>query len=96
MGCAGEADARVNVIHVTPTGEGDGAQPLAGAQVQVAPNGPTCTTDANGQYILGPLPEGSHRLVVSAAGFDDRQREIQVPITDPAATFDVELQRNQP
>jgi hypothetical protein len=25
MGCAGEADARVNVIHVTPTGEGDGS-----------------------------------------------------------------------
>ncbi|MCC6420068.1 MAG: DUF4255 domain-containing protein, partial [Gemmataceae bacterium] len=68
-----------------PSGEDDGAQPVAGAHVQVAPDGPACTTDANGQYILGPLPEGSHRLLVSAAGYRDGERVIQVPITDPAA-----------
>jgi hypothetical protein len=64
MGCAGEADARVNVIHVTPDGEGDGSSwneaagffAIADLIQNLAPGGEVLIAADRGEYaITNPL-----------------------------------------
>lgn len=85
-------------VMFTAAGSGEEAepQPVAGARVTVQPGGHQIITDANGMYILGPLPEDTYHLTVSAAGFDDGVRDVQLPVSDPDATFDVILRQSQP
>ena len=68
-------------------------RPVAGARVRILPEGLIRETDADGRYDAGPLTDGAHRLVVSAAGFADVDREVQIPLTDPDANYDVILRR---
>ncbi|MCC6786574.1 MAG: hypothetical protein IT547_01920, partial [Hyphomonadaceae bacterium] len=60
MGCAGEADARVNVIHVTPDGAGDGSSWSAAASFSaiadlieyLEPGGEVLIAADRGEYAL--------------------------------------------
>jgi len=65
MGCAGEADARVNVIHVTPTGEGDGSSwenaaafdAITDLIEQLQPGGEVLIAADRGEYAIAGVIE---------------------------------------
>ena len=60
MGCAGEADARVNVIHVTPDGDGDGSSwntaasfsAIADLIERLVPGGEVLIAADRGEYAI--------------------------------------------
>jgi hypothetical protein len=75
-------------------GEGSEPEPQSGAQVRLEPVGLAATTNAEGQFVLGPLREGTYRLRVQATGFSDAERRVQVPLAGSDASYDVILTRS--
>lgn len=68
--------------------------PVAGARVAVLNSNLNATSDERGQFILGPLPEGTYRLFFSSKS---RQRIVTGVPVKPGATNsvgDVSLQEN--
>jgi hypothetical protein len=52
--------------------------PLAGATVTLVERNLTTTTDADGRYTLGPIPQGSYTLLVQS-GVKTQKKTIAVP-----------------
>lgn len=72
--------------------------PVAGARIALLNSNLNATSDDRGQFILGPLPEGTYRLFFSSkAGTTTRQRIVTGVQVKPGATNsvgDVSLQEN--
>lgn len=68
--------------------------PLDGALVSVDALGRRVSSDVAGVYRLGPVPEGTYQLEVSAAGHLTVTRTVQVPPTT-GGDYDVQLVREQ-
>lgn len=56
----------------------DGVTPVPGAQVSLREISRSASADDRGTYRLGPLSPGAYTLVVSAPGFGEARREIEV------------------
>jgi hypothetical protein len=68
--------------------------PVAGARVTVLNSNLNATTNERGQFLLGPVPEGTYRLFFSSKS---RQRIVSAVPVKPGATNsvgDVSLQEN--
>lgn len=61
------------------------------AQVSVTEAGLTATTDAQGQFIIAPLEEGSYTLRTTATGYAVESHTVQVPDAASATPYDVSL-----
>lgn len=83
-GCAGGSDAAkpgetsdgqvlLGGVVVTPA-----IVPIAGATVTVAPGDLSNVTDANGEFLIGPLEPGAYVLSVAADGYAPQRTEVQV------------------
>ena len=65
---------------------GDGAAPVAGAQVELSgPSTQSLVTDAQGVFELATLPPGHYSARVDAAGYLMRLQSFEVTTTAPAA-----------
>ncbi|MBD5310663.1 MAG: hypothetical protein HDS13_00655 [Bacteroides sp.] len=65
--------------------------PVANAVISTEDGLYTATSDNEGHYLLSYLPAGSHRLLVSALGYDDT--EVNAEVTElSTAGYDFELQ----
>lgn len=71
------------------TSSGDG-MPVVGATVSDGVR--TSLTDASGQYIITGVPEGTHTLTASAAGYSDSSQAVSV-VAQQTATADFALPR---
>ena len=65
-------------------------RPIAGARVTVWGTGIETTTNADGEFTLGNLPEGTHTLEVRAVGFAPAQQPVDIIQGTPGAA-EIEL-----
>jgi hypothetical protein len=83
------------VLGVT-TSAGTERHSLAHARVTVQQSGQSVESNADGEFVLGPLAPGTHHLLVTAAEFPDTGQDITVPRADDTQThenYDVILTR---
>lgn len=73
------AQARDGAAGVAGMVRGSDGVPLAQARVAVVGAGRVAITDAEGRFVLRPLPPGRHRLEVSRIGYAPAIREVVVP-----------------
>ena len=71
------------------TDAADGS-PLAGANVAILGTGLGTATDADGQYLLGNVPPGTHTVRVSFTGYQPQQLELTLASGD-SYNFDAAL-----
>jgi hypothetical protein len=92
MGCAGEAEARVNVIHVTPDGEGDGSSWSSPASLSAVadliehlePGGEVLVAADRGEYAIDGAVELSRG---GRASQEIRIRGVNVVTAAPMAAI---------
>lgn len=71
--------------------DGEAGEALPGATVLLEEPNIGAATDANGNYTLDNVPEGTHTLQVSFVGFLTHEEEIEVA-ANQSLTVDVELE----
>jgi hypothetical protein len=57
--------------------------PIVGATISIADSQLKTTTDAKGEFRVGPLPTGSAALSVEAAGYKPGSLKFTIPLTAP-------------
>lgn len=68
----------------TPTGSirgivvSDEAQPLAGAQIALAPAGQTTVAGAGGEFLFSDVPVGDQTIYAEKLGFSQKAQRVQV------------------
>jgi hypothetical protein len=90
----GNATGRISGT-VTDSQSGD---PIEGAVVTVAFQGspfvtnPSDTTNASGNYVIGPIPQGTYpKVTISAPGYDEVRQAV---VVDGQVTLDAPLDRD--
>ena len=64
-------------------------QPLGGVTVVVVGTLYAAVTDAEGQFMLGPMPPGAYAVEVNALGFQVERRDVNVAAGAEAITRSV-------
>jgi thermitase len=99
IGVSGIGSGRINAYRAVQTGAATGAStgivtdsadgmPIAGATVSDGVR--TSLTDANGQYIITGVPEGTYTLTASAAGYCASSEAVSV-VAEQTVTADFAL-----
>jgi iron complex outermembrane receptor protein len=66
--------------------------PLAGANVQLKGSQLGCVTDTLGLCTIAAVPNGEQEISVSYLGYRARERELDLPLRDPAKAIKFELE----
>ncbi|HVH11615.1 MAG TPA: carboxypeptidase-like regulatory domain-containing protein, partial [Longimicrobium sp.] len=73
--------------------ESETGQPLAGAAVMVEGSNLRTVTDAAGRFVLAPVREGSHTIVLTYLGRQTQRQTVSVPADGVAnVVFSVPVQ----